>query len=326
MWNQGGGSVGAGLVKVYRDSVVENWHSGHVAAVGAQGQLVLSLGDPDRPTPARSCLKPFQALPLLLDGLDDARQLTPAELAIMFGSHAGHDVHQQAVTRLLKRAYFSAEHLQCGQPRGTTTRLAHPCSGKHAGMLLYVQAHGQDPATYLDPASPLQQRIHSELLRLTRLIRSEMPVVTDGCGAPVASMPLSRLAQLYAYLAHPPGAPAGFAGALTRLVTAARTQPECLEGHGLFDTEMCRLTSGGVIAKIGAGGVACASIAERRLGVAVKLESGDLSLARAVLAAVLAQLGAIPDTVADELTRLAVKAPRTTTGKTCGRIEVDLSA
>lgn len=319
-----GGSVGEGLIKVYRDSVVENYHSGHVVAVTAQGQLALSIGDPDRITPTRSCLKPFQAVPLLLDGIDDARQLTPAEVAIMFGSHAGHEVHQQAVARLLRRAYLSAEHLQCGQPKGTTTRLAHPCSGKHAAMLLYCQAHGQDTAAYLDPASPLQQRIHSELLRLTRLIRSEVPLVTDGCGAPVASMPLSRLAQLYAYLAHPPSGPAGFAGPLTKLMTAVRTHPECLEGDALFDTELCRQTDGAVVGKIGAGGVACAAIADRRQGVAVKLESGDLGLARAVLASVLARLGAISDALADELTRLAVKLPRTTNGKTCGRVEVDL--
>lgn len=316
-------SAGAGLVKVYRDSVVENWHTGHVVAVTAHGQVAMSLGDPDRLTPTRSCLKPFQAVPLLLDGIDDARQLTPAEVAIMFGSHAGHEVHQQAVARLLRRAFYSAEHLQCGQPKGTTTRLAHPCSGKHAGMLLYVQAHGQDANTYLDPASPLQQRIHSELLRLTRLIRSEVPLVTDGCGAPVAAMPLSRLAQLYAYLAHPPSGPAGFAGALTKLMTAVRTHPECLEGDDLFDTELCRRTDGAVVSKIGAGGVACAAVGDRRQGVAVKLESGDLNLARAVLAQALARLGAITEALADDLSRLAIKLPRTTSGKTCGRVEVD---
>ena len=319
-----GDAAGVGLVKVYRDSVVENFHAGHVVVVGAQGQMVLSIGDPDRLTPTRSCLKPFQALPVLLDGLDDQRQLTPAEVAIMFGSHAGHDVHQQAVSDLLRRAYLSPDSLLCGQPRGATTRLAHPCSGKHAGMLLWAQAHGQDPATYLNPESALQQRILSELLRLTRLIRSELPLVTDGCGAPVACMPLSRLAQLYAYLAHPPSAPAGFAGALTRLMTSVRTHPECLEGDGLFDTELCRLTAGTVVAKIGAGGVACAAIAESRLGVAVKLESGALDLTRAVLAEVLVHLGALPAAVADELVRTAVKPIKTTTGKVCGRVEVAL--
>lgn len=319
-----GGSVGAGLVQVFRDGVCENFHSGHVAVVGAQGQMLLTLGDPQRLTPTRSCLKPFQAVPLMLDGIDNARGLTPAEVAVMFGSHSGQPVHMEAVERLLRRAYLNADSLQCGQPRGATSRLAHPCSGKHAGMLLWMQAHGHDPATYLAPESPIQQRIHSELLRLTRLIRSEVPLVTDGCGAPVACMPLNRLAQLYAYLAHPPSAPAGFAGALTTLVTAVRTHPECLEGDGMFDTEVCRQTAGTVIAKIGAGGVACAAVAERRLGVAVKLESGSLELARAVLARVLARLEALPDTVADELTRLVVKAPRTTTGRICGRVAVTL--
>jgi L-asparaginase len=244
----------------------------------------------------------------------------------MFGSHAGHDVHQQSVASLLRRGFLSVEHLQCGQPRGAATRLAHPCSGKHAGMLLWTQAHGHDPAAYLSPDSPIQQRILSELLRLTRLIRSEVPLVTDGCGAPVASLPLARLAQLFAYLAHPPSGPTGFAAALTRLATAVRTHPECLEGDGYFDTEVCRLTAGQVIAKGGGGGIACAAVASRRVGVAVKLESGALDLARALLARVLAHLGAIPDTVADELTRLAVKPPRTTAGRTCGRVEVELGA
>jgi L-asparaginase II len=317
-------SVGVGLVKVYRDAVVENWHSGHVAVVGAEGQRILALGDPERHVPTRSCLKPFQALPVLLDGLDDARGLPPIEVAVMFGSHAGHDLHKHAVQSLLRRAYLSPDALLCGQPRGASSPLAHPCSGKHAGMLLWSQANGHDSASYLRPDSPLQQRILTEVLRLTRLIRSEVPLVTDGCGAPVAAMPLARLAQLYAYLAHPPSAPTGFASALTRLMTAVRTHPECLEGDGLFDTELCRLTGGAVVAKIGAGGVACAAVAARRVGVAVKLESGALDLTRAVLARVLAEIGAIEDGVSDELMRLAVRPPKTTTGAPCGRIEVEL--
>lgn len=323
MRQRGSLSVGVGLVKVYRDSVVEAWHSGHVAVVGAEGQRIFAAGDPERHTPTRSCLKPFQALPLLLDGIDDARALPPVEVAVMFGSHAGQDLHKHAVQSLLRRAFLSPDALQCGQPRGATSPTAHPCSGKHAGMLLWTQAHGHDIARYLDPDAPVQQRILTEVLRLTRLIRSEVPNVTDGCGAPVAVMPLSRLARAYAYLAHPPSAPTGFAASLTRLMTAVRTHPECLEGDGMFDTELCRLTGGEVISKIGAGGVACAAVAPRRLGVAVKLESGAPDLTRAVLARVLAHVGAIDDGVSDELMRLAVKPPRTTTGRTCGRIEVD---
>ena len=70
----------AATTRGYPDTgcVVENVHAGSVAVVDLHGRLLWQAGDPHYPTFTRSALKPFQALPFMLD---DGAPVIPAKSA-----------------------------------------------------------------------------------------------------------------------------------------------------------------------------------------------------------------------------------------------------
>jgi L-asparaginase II len=65
-----------------------NRHRVHVAVVDAQGRLVAQAGDPAYYTFWRSAAKPFQALPLVEDGVVARFGLTRQDLALTCASHS----------------------------------------------------------------------------------------------------------------------------------------------------------------------------------------------------------------------------------------------
>ena len=77
------------LVEVTRGPEVESRHAGAFAVVDAEGGLVLSAGDVERPVFPRSAVKVIQALPLIESGAADRFGLTEAELALACASHSG---------------------------------------------------------------------------------------------------------------------------------------------------------------------------------------------------------------------------------------------
>ena len=60
------------LVEVVRGAIVESRHAGAVAVADAHGQLVVALGDVERPVFPRSAVKALQAIPLVESGAADA--------------------------------------------------------------------------------------------------------------------------------------------------------------------------------------------------------------------------------------------------------------
>ncbi|PYP66292.1 MAG: hypothetical protein DMD36_17580 [Gemmatimonadetes bacterium] len=67
-------------VEQVRGSLVEAWHDVHVAVVDSTGRLLARSGDPDLVTYWRSAAKPFQALPLVEDGVVDRFGIGTQEL------------------------------------------------------------------------------------------------------------------------------------------------------------------------------------------------------------------------------------------------------
>ena len=70
------------FVESYRGTVLESRHAVHVAVVDSGGRLVAQAGDPDLVTFWRSAAKPFQALPLVEDGVVERFGLTRQVLAL----------------------------------------------------------------------------------------------------------------------------------------------------------------------------------------------------------------------------------------------------
>jgi L-asparaginase II len=274
-------------------------HCGHVVVVDAQGAVLASAGVPDTVIYPRSALKPFQAA-ASLDLIEHAA-LPTDELAIMAASHTGTRTHQGVVLRLLSRADVAPAALRCPlalpidrgalRERPAPSRLAHNCSGKHAGFLLATRHAGGDPRSYLAEDAPVQRAV----LRWVRGACGTVPEGpgVDGCGAPAWRLPLLALAHGYARLA---GAP----GSLGEVATAMRTHPELVGGEGRVET-MIMAADSDVTAKGGAE--ATLGIAVRApvgpIGVAIKVSDGATRALGPVAAAVLACLGIrVPATLA----------------------------
>jgi L-asparaginase II len=259
---------------------------------GGQEQLVFQVGS-DLHTTFRSAAKPFQlesALALLPEELVCA--LTPAQLALGSASHHGEREHIEGLERLLLTLGRTREHLYCGaheplaadSARALHARAQAPdvlhnnCAGKHAFMAAVSAAQGF-AADYRPAAHPLQRAVRADL---ERRVGHALTSVVDGCGVPCFVLPLSSMARAYAQLAACVARADG--SGLARIGQALAAHPRLMSGSGAFDGWLNE--HAGVVAKVGAQGLLCLALPERRLGLAIKIESG-VDLARPVACAAL---------------------------------------
>jgi L-asparaginase II len=309
------------LAAATRSGAVESWHRGAVA-VWHDDELVLAVGDVQRPVFARSAVKPLQALPFLERGLADRLALPAAELAVMCASHDGTPLHTAAVRSLLARGGLREEQLGCGPhaPFDAASRdalrqagvqpgkLHNNCSGKHAGFLLLARECGDDLARYLEPDCASQREVNAAVAAMLG-VPAPVPVGLDGCGAPTFVLPLAALARAFVRLARPDALPAARAAACRRIFAAAGEAPEYLAGERRFCTALLRAWPGRVFAKNGAEGVYAVALApdpargrwRGALGVAVKIDDGDERGYQCVVVDVLRRFGALPEALPDAL-------------------------
>ncbi|PWF54825.1 asparaginase [Massilia glaciei] len=284
--------------------VVENVHMGSVAVVDRAGKLVWWAGDPQFPTFTRSALKPFQALPFVLAGGPARFGLTGPELALLCASHSGEARHLETVASILGKIGLGEDALECGchaplyydsvgrpAPQDRVwTQLHHNCSGKHSGFLAWCRLHDLPTRHYVDPAHPLQQSVRAQLAGLLGCAPEAMPVGMDGCSAPNYALPLSRLAHLYARLAHGPSDPQHGA-AMGDLRAAMTGHPELVSGEARCDLAYMSAGAGDWVSKVGADAVQAIGIGSAGLGIAIKVADGNTRALQCVTVSVLEQLG-----------------------------------
>jgi L-asparaginase II len=323
-------------VEVWRGAVLEARHRVHAAVVDSEGRLRASVGDPDLRTYIRSAAKPFQALPIVMDGAMDRLGITLEELALCCGSHSGEPRHVQAVGSLLQKLGTDGESLACGPHApfhaGTRRdladaglepgRLHNNCSGKHAGMIALARAHGWDPDGYHRPEHPVQQRILAELCRWVEMPPEAVALGSDGCGVVCYALPLRQMALAYARL--------GRAARLgerepTYVVGAMINYPEMVAGEGRLCTELMQIANGRVFAKIGAEGVYCVGVPGAELGIAVKIEDGAQRAVGPAVLGVLRQLDLISEDDLGALYRHAYPDLTNTRGEVVGQIRANLT-
>ena len=70
------------MIEVVRGGIVESRHRVHVAVADHRGRLVAFTGDHALEVFYRSAAKPFQALPLVEDGVVERLGITEPELAL----------------------------------------------------------------------------------------------------------------------------------------------------------------------------------------------------------------------------------------------------
>lgn len=306
-----------------------------------------AAGDAALPIVVRSTVKPFQALALLLSGGEAAYSLAGEDLALLCSSHSGTPAHRDRARSLLARGGFGEGDLLCGahRPLGEATALAEErlapeqgaswtalhnnCSGKHAGMLLACRRLGFDPAGYIDPHHPLQQRISAELGEVLGGGAPVAPCGIDGCSAPTFAVPLASLAKGFAALADPEacGLDPARAAALRRLCGSMADHPEMVAGPGRFTTALIAATAGRIVGKEGAEGVYAVAVrGPHPLGVALKIADGANGSERCRDIVVLELLQRLGVLAPDERLALAAFAPPhelNHRGLAVGRIEAD---
>ena len=271
-------------VTVRRGSLVEAVHRVH-AVVVEEGRITESAGDPGLVTFYRSSSKPLQALPLARERDD----VTEVELAIACASHRAEPPQLEAARSLLERAPATEADLELGPQEGRgPSLLSHNCSGKHAGFLAVCRARGWPIEGYRLASHPLQQLLLGEIAAAADLDEGEVVTAVDGCGVPTFGMSLERMAYTFSRLARLEGG--------GRIVAAMSAHPGLIGyERGATDTDLMRLRPGW-IAKGGAEGLICAATPEG-VGIALKVEDGNMRALRPALAALLGlgdDFGAVP--------------------------------
>jgi L-asparaginase II len=319
------------LAEVTRGNVVESRHRGAAIVVDADGGVVFSAGDVERPVFPRSAVKAIQALPLIESGAADRYGLDEAEIALSVSSHSGEPRHAETALAMLRKAGRDAGCLECGahwplnEPAARAlaksgaepTALNNNCSGKHAGFVCLSCALEEDPAGYVKPGHAVQQAVRGALEAVTGAAHLPERMGTDGCSIPTYAVPLSSLALGFARF----GAGRGFgperAKAAARIRAAAAAHPFMVAGTGRYDTRLMGLLGARVFSKTGAEGVYCAALPELGLGLAVKSDDGAGRAAEVAIGALIARF--LP---MDEAARAAFAPLREAVLKNWNGIEV----
>ncbi|KAM3544150.1 hypothetical protein ARSEF1564_002891 [Beauveria bassiana] len=317
-----------GCVVIDRNGVTENRHELHAVVVDSTGKTLFVVGDPNRVTLIRSAAKPAQSVAIVETGALEKYGLDEADLALMCASHSSEDRHAERARSILAKAGNSQESLRCGghpalMPERNKawiragfepTPVWSNCSGKHAGMLAAARAIDAEPENYHVLSHPLQQRVKRVTEEIARLPTDQVRWAIDGCNMPAPAYPLIYLARTNAAFAEAADAVARDDDLdattttttpprqrnMARVFNAMSTYPEMVAGEGRFCTELMRAFGGRVIGKVGADacyGVGIRACEETRrlgavgsVGIAAKIEDGNMDILYSAVAEILARL------------------------------------
>ncbi len=297
-----------------RGGQVESVHYGSIAVVDGEGRLLWRCGDPAAVIYTRSCLKPFQAIPLIAHPEVGRYAFTPREIALMCASHSGEPRHAEALVALLKKIGCEKRDLQCGihpplyleamglrpHAEDVFTPVHHNCSGKHAAMLALSRLLGAPLDSYTDPAHPTQQAILAAAAHFSGSERDRIAIGIDGCSAPNFALPLAALARAYARLGDD-RVDLRYGDAPRSIFAAMTAHPEMVSGLKRVDLALTHTGRGDWAAKSGAEGMLALAIRSRGWGIALKIADGGARAAGVVLVETVRQLGLLSNVAASPL-------------------------
>lgn len=291
------------FVEATRGGIVESQHRGAFAVVSADGALIASTGDIERPVFPRSAIKAFQALPVVESGAADRFGFTPEEIALCCASHGGEARHTETAARMLAKVGVSEAQLECGghwpSHQHTTNcmlsggerfgQIHNNCSGKHAGMLALATHLGAEPAGYIGIDHAVQKAVLEALQSMCEVDLKGAPVGIDGCSVPTWAFPLRNMALGFARFGADQTLSEARRRAADRIIEAVRLHPFMVAGTGFACTALMEAVPRAFV-KIGAEGVYCATVPHAGLGIALKCDSGSSDAAEISIAGVLAGL------------------------------------
>lgn len=297
------------LVEITRGSIVESCHRGMIAIVNPKNELASSLGDINFITYLRSSAKPHQAISVILSGASEHFGFTKAELALMAGSHNGEPYHADCAASILSKINLPYTALCCGvhKPFSHTAakalgkqvnELHNNCSGKHAGMLASAIVGKYSLEDYYKIEHPVQQAIANVIAEFAGINRQDLVMAIDGCSAATFAISVRQMALIYARLVNPENLSSQLQKAANLITSAMLEFPEMVASDtDRIDTDLMRSLPGQLVAKAGAEGVYTIGLLPSKkysdgLGIAIKIEDGDIGRARnAAILATVEQLG-----------------------------------
>jgi L-asparaginase II len=321
-------------VEVTRGGRIESAHRGAGAVVDADGRVLMTFGDAERPVYPRSAVKALQALPLVESGAADRLGVSDKEIALSCASHSGSEDHVAAARAMLAKAGFDERVLECGVhwPLGedearalarsgrTPTALHNNCSGKHAGFVCLAREMGVACEGYVAPDHAVQREVAAAIEAMTGARLSEDVRGVDGCAIPTYAMPLIALARGFARLATGQGLSPERCAAAARIRACVAAHPMTVAGRGRFDTEVMSLLGPRAFTKAGAEGVFCAALPGEGLGLAVKADDGAGRAAQVMIAALIRRFGGFDEGTTARLARFVSPRLMNWNGAEVGRL------
>jgi len=340
------------LVINWRGDVIENSHIFHAAIVDSNNKLMYSVGDYSRLTLARSAAKPFQALAILETGVAEKFGFGDADVALISGSHNCEEKHISRVRAMLQKVGVTEQDMNCGGHPSLSkvintgwiksdfvpTAVYSNCSAKHVGMLAAAKALGVGIENYHLPTHPVQLKIKQVHEDFAGLKPDELRWVIDGCNAPSPALPLQNMALMFAKLAHASELSEDLDGPSIRnqrrLYHAMAAHPYMVGGDSRFCTDFMGSSPGFWVGKLGAEGCYGVGIRECQqtrdlganggLGIAVKIEDGNIDILYAALIEILTQLNLGNKEVRDGLKKAYCTMPRNTMGIETGHLSFQM--
>ncbi len=322
-------------VSVTRGTETESVHSVHGLLCGLDEEEA-QFGDSELLAFWRSSMKPFQAIPLLVDGVIDSYGFGPSEIALCCASHDGTPAHIEVVRSMLGRLGLFSGQLDCGvhppfhwpsaeavlRAGGQFTPLHNNCSGKHVGMLALALYRGWPLRGYTSRDHPVQQRIRRGLRDWLDVDPEILRWTVDGCGVPTPFVSLRQMARAFARLGR---AAATRERGAREVVEAMTGRPELVSGEGNFSTRLMQDTEGRILGKEGAEGVFCATAPEAGWGLAVKVGDGNRRAAAPAVIGMLEVLELLRPEESDRLADQREPAVLNRLGERVGSLKAELS-
>ena len=155
---------------------------------------------------------------------------------------------------------------------------------------------------------PVQHGCLHEIADAASVPADDVPTAVDGCGVLTFALPLERMAAMFGGLEQRDGG--------ARVAAAMRAHPELIRGPRAADTLLMRELEGWT-AKGGAEGLLCAA-GPGGLGIALKVEDGNMRAMRPALAELLRRLGF-------ETGELGIEPVENSLGEVVGEVVADSS-
>jgi L-asparaginase II len=280
------------IIEITRGDIVESIHNGDIAIVNSKGDLLYQYGDANKYTYWRSAAKPIQTYNVLLSRTADHYNFNDAEIAIMCASHYGEAFHLKTVESILNKIGLNKNHILGGTVTSLNSDYAlelarkqtelnpmySDCSGKHAGKLSICKHKNYPIETYKELEHPVQQSILDIISEMAEINKEDIAIGIDGCSVPVHALPLKNMALAYAKLANPEDLIPNYKEASERIFKAMCHHPEMISGTNGFCSDLIAASNNKLVGKVGAEGVYCVGVKDRDLGIAIKMESGNMDV------------------------------------------------